>query len=65
MSNKIVKDIIHKATVCRIGMFDDKYPQIIPMNFGYEKNRIYLHSSINGHKLKLISKIQIYVLKWL
>ena len=57
--NKIIK-IIEKCDVCRLGLFDDEYPYIIPLNFGYsckdEKLSLYFHSAQEGKKLDLIRK---------
>ncbi|MDE1829423.1 MAG: pyridoxamine 5'-phosphate oxidase family protein [Thaumarchaeota archaeon] len=40
--------------VCSIDK--DGYPQIIPMNFVYAKDAIYMHSHIKGEKLENISR---------
>lgn len=52
--------IIKKCDVCRLAMFDDKYPYIVPLNFGlnYDDNNIelYFHCAQEGKKLDLIAK---------
>lgn len=57
--NEIV-EIIKKCDVCRIALFDDEYPYIIPLNFGYEKTEdiinLYFHCAQTGTKLDLIKK---------
>jgi len=57
---KEIINIIKKCQVCRIGIFDDEYPYIIPLNFGYsyknEKLSLYFHSAVEGKKLDLIEK---------
>ena len=51
-------EIIKKCDVCRIAFFDDDYPYIIPMNFGYvchgTEVEFYFHCANAGKKLSLI-----------
>lgn len=53
-------DIIRKCDTCRISLFDDEYPYIIPMNFGFEKIDdqlvLYFHGAHVGKKIDLIKK---------
>lgn len=53
-------DIIKKCDVCRIAFFDEGYPYIIPLNFGfsYEEEQIsfYFHCAKEGKKISLIEK---------
>lgn len=52
--------IIKKCDCCRIAFFDDKFPYIVPMNFGmnYVNNKItlYFHCANEGKKLDLIER---------
>lgn len=52
--------IIKKCDVCRLALFDDKYPYIVPLNFGanYDNDNIelYFHCAQEGKKLDLINK---------
>lgn len=52
--------IIKKCDVCRLALFDDEYPYIIPMNFGFEYQGqqivIYLHCANEGKKLDIIKR---------
>lgn len=53
-------EIIKKCDVCRLALFDEEYPYIIPMNFGYtyidSQLVIYMHCANEGTKLELIRK---------
>jgi nitroimidazol reductase NimA-like FMN-containing flavoprotein (pyridoxamine 5'-phosphate oxidase superfamily) len=53
-----IVEIIKKCDVCRIAIFDDEYPYIVPLNFGftYDGNVIefYFHGANAGKKLSLI-----------
>lgn len=48
--------IIKKATICRLGLIDDKEAYIVPVNFGYEDDYLYFHSALKGHKVDLLKK---------
>lgn len=53
-------NIIKKCDIIRIGLFDNEYPYIIPLNFGYyyDKNKseleLYFHGANTGKKLDII-----------
>lgn len=52
-------DIINRCDVCRLGLNDDGYPYIIPLNFGYtfdDELILYFHSALEGKKVDLIKK---------
>lgn len=47
--------IIGKCQVCHVGMVDDSgNPYVLPMNFGFDGETIYLHSSRKGKKIDLL-----------
>jgi nitroimidazol reductase NimA-like FMN-containing flavoprotein (pyridoxamine 5'-phosphate oxidase superfamily) len=48
----IIEDIIRQCKICFIGMMDGQgFPYVLPMNFGYEGDAIYLHSAPEGSKI--------------
>lgn len=55
-----ILNIISKAKILRLGLFDGDYPYVVPLHYGYEyaENRLvfYMHSAKEGHKLELIAK---------
>lgn len=57
--NEMMK-IISKCDTCRLALFDDEFPYIVPLNFGedIENGQLYLyfHSANKGTKLDLIRK---------
>ncbi|TAH64928.1 MAG: pyridoxamine 5'-phosphate oxidase family protein [Anaerolineaceae bacterium] len=59
-SEKEVKDIheiesiLKRANICRIGLCDDNIPYVVPMNYGYRDNSLYLHSAKEGRKIDII-----------
>src|SRR5437879_10525032 len=57
--------LLNQQETGRICSIDkDGYPQIIPMNFVYKNDAIYMHSHIKGEKLENIAKIQKWALRW-
>jgi len=56
VDEKVMISIIEKAIVCRVAMCWQDEPYVIPMNFGYQDNYIYLHSAREGRKLDILRK---------
>ena len=52
--------VIAKCNVCRLGLSDNNYPYVIPLNYGYtfenEKLSLYFHSAKEGKKIEIIQK---------
>lgn len=45
----LMEEVIRKNKVCYVGMTDvDGLPYVIPMNFGYQDDIVYLHSAQEG-----------------
>ena len=61
-SDKEIKDkeiigwILKEAHICRIALCHDNKPYIVPMNFGFKDNCLYLHSATKGQKMEILSK---------
>lgn len=53
-----VLNIVERAKVLRMGLFDREYPYIVPLHYGYEyKDGVlifYAHGAKEGHKIDLI-----------
>lgn len=49
-----IENILKKADVCRIALSSENLPYIIPMNFAWRGNSIYLHSAAEGKKLNIL-----------
>jgi hypothetical protein len=48
-------EIIKKCQVCHVSMVDqDGKPYVIPMNFGFENDVVYLHSAKSGKKIDIL-----------
>lgn len=55
-NKKIIEEILSKSVICRIAMIDRDEPYIVPVNYGYSDNVIYIHSASKGKKIELLEK---------
>lgn len=53
---QIIEEIIAKAEVIRIGLFDGNEPYIVPLNFGYDAPNFYMHCANEGRKINIIKQ---------
>jgi len=55
-----ILQIVETAKVLHLGLFDEAYPYVVPLHYGYEYRDgtlvFYLHSAKEGHKLDLIGR---------
>lgn len=52
-----IESIIQKCKVCFVGMSDQEgIPYVLPMNFGYSDNVVYLHSAQEGKSISILEK---------
>jgi nitroimidazol reductase NimA-like FMN-containing flavoprotein (pyridoxamine 5'-phosphate oxidase superfamily) len=52
----ILEEILTNSKICRLGMIDNGLPYVLPFNFGYCANRIYIHSAPLGKKIDLLKE---------
>jgi len=52
----ILTDILTHAKICRLAMIDNGLPYILPFNFGYFENCIYIHSAPVGKKIDILKE---------
>ena len=53
---KIIEEILASSIICRIAMTDGDRPYLLPFNYGYKDNCIYIHSALEGKKLDVLRK---------
>jgi nitroimidazol reductase NimA-like FMN-containing flavoprotein (pyridoxamine 5'-phosphate oxidase superfamily) len=53
---RIINEILTCSEICRIAMLDNDSPYILPVNYGYKDNIIYIHSAPEGKKIDLLKK---------
>ncbi len=49
-----IETIMQKADVCRLGLAVDNTPYVVPVNYGYENNCLYIHCAKQGRKIDMI-----------
>jgi nitroimidazol reductase NimA-like FMN-containing flavoprotein (pyridoxamine 5'-phosphate oxidase superfamily) len=50
----VLAEILTKSKICRLGMIDNGLPYVLPFNFGYHENCLYIHSAPEGKKLDIL-----------
>lgn len=51
---RIIEEILNSSIICRIAMADGEKPYLLPFNYGYRENCIYIHSALEGKKLDVL-----------
>lgn len=52
----VLDEILTSSKICRLGMIDNGLPYVLPFNFGYHENCIYIHSAPEGKKIDILKK---------
>ena len=53
---QILEAILTSATICRIAMIDEGKPYLLPFNYGYRDNTIFIHCATSGRKTEILKK---------
>ena len=51
-----IEAIINRSQVCRLAMTDGDVPYVVPLCFGYDKNKLYFHTGFKGKKIDIIKR---------
>ncbi len=51
---EIIQDILKTADTVRIAMIDGDEPYIVPLNYGYQNNALYIHCAKEGRKINIL-----------
>ena len=51
---KVIEKILRTANTVRIAMVDKNKPYIVPLNYGYKDNALYIHCAKEGRKLDIL-----------
>lgn len=51
---EVIKYVLNKSDICRLGLINKGLAYIVPMNFGYEAGYIYFHSAGEGTKINIL-----------
>jgi nitroimidazol reductase NimA-like FMN-containing flavoprotein (pyridoxamine 5'-phosphate oxidase superfamily) len=52
---QLIDEIVSKALVCRLGLCKDGQPYVVPVNFGYDGQRLYFHTAQEGMKIDYLA----------
>jgi hypothetical protein len=53
---RIIDELLKTARVCRIALVDAGEPYIVPVNYGYRDNALYIHSAAAGRKMDILRR---------
>ncbi len=51
-----IEAIINKTQVCHVAFVDVDKPYVLPFNFGYKNQTLYIHSAPTGRKINILQK---------
>jgi len=54
IDKRIIEEVLAQSTICRIAMIDEGEPYLLPFNYGYRDNCIYIHSASRGKKINVL-----------
>ena len=52
---ELIRKVISRALVCRLGLCRENKPHIVPVDFGYDGKEIYFHTARDGMKIDYIT----------
>ena len=53
---RVIEEILSKSELCHLGLVDNGEAYIVPVNYGYRDNVIYIHSALEGRKMDILRK---------
>jgi len=51
-----IREIIRRARTCHVGLCDNGFPYVFPVNFGFRDDTVYIHCALKGRKIDIIRK---------
>ena len=48
--------LLRRAEIMRLGLIEDGEPYVVPVNFGYDGERIYVHGPREGRRISAVSE---------
>jgi nitroimidazol reductase NimA-like FMN-containing flavoprotein (pyridoxamine 5'-phosphate oxidase superfamily) len=53
-NKNMIESILQEADHCVVALSNNNCPYLVPMNFGYKNQNLYLHSSKEGKKIEIL-----------
>lgn len=50
----VLEELLKRARVCRLGLYDGEWPYVVPLNFAYDGGHLYIHSAPKGRKMDIL-----------
>jgi hypothetical protein len=47
--------LLRRAEVCRLGLIEGGQPYVVPVNFGYDGERVYVHGPREGRRITAVT----------
>jgi len=51
-----IRGILERGKVCRVAFFDEEYPYMVPLCFGFDGKALYFHGFNGGKKIECLRK---------
>jgi len=51
-----IDGIIRRCPICHLALCDEGQPYVVPLNFGYDGERIFFHCAVEGRKVDIVRK---------
>lgn len=48
--------VLHEATVVHVAMWDGQEPYLVPLNFGYDGESLFVHTATEGRKVRIFEQ---------
>lgn len=52
----VIEEVLRQTDVGRLGLINNGKPYVVPLNFCYTEDKIYLHSHKDGTKMRIIQE---------
>jgi nitroimidazol reductase NimA-like FMN-containing flavoprotein (pyridoxamine 5'-phosphate oxidase superfamily) len=53
---RVIQELLSSAEICRLAMVDNGEPYIVPLNYGFRDNALYVHSAAAGRKIDILKR---------
>ena len=56
VDRRIIEALLEAGQVCRLAMVDDGEPYLVPLNYGYAADALFIHSAAVGRKMDVLRR---------
>ena len=51
-----IEELLQEANLVHLGLWDGEQVYVVPINYGYRDNALYLHSALEGRKIDILKR---------